>query len=209
MRLFLSSYRLGADPDLFLRVVGPPGRIAVIANAADAWPPAARRAAVTSESAPLRSRGFVPEEIDLRDHLGDPGSLRTRLAAFGSVWVRGGNTFVLRAQMARSGADAVLTDLVGRNELAYAGYSAGACVVTPSLRGLEFADDPEEVRTTCGTDVVWEGLGWIDHAIVPHAGSSELADEGIERSLRYMRDNAIPFVALSDDDALVVETDPR
>lgn len=209
MRLFLSSYRLGSDPSKFLRVVGPPGRIAVIANAADAWPPAARRSAVTSEREPLRSRGFVPEEIDLRDHLGDPDSLRARLRGFAAVWVRGGNTFVLRAQLARSGADAVLTDLVGSNELAYAGYSAGACVVTPSLRGIEFSDDPEEVRTTCGTEVVWDGLGWIDHAVVPHAGASALGDEGIEKSLRYMRDNAIPFVALTDDDALVVETDPR
>jgi len=147
--------------------------------------------------------------VDLRDHLGDPESLRARLGEFTSVWVRGGNTFVLRAQLARSGGDAVLTDFVRRHHLAYAGYSAGACVVTPSLRGIEFSDDPGEVRSTCGTDVRWDGLGWIDHAIVPHAGPSALADDGVDRSLRYLRDNALPFVALTDDDALVVDTEPE
>lgn len=200
---------MGSDPDLFVRVVGGPGRIAVIANAADAWPASARRSAVSSEFGPLRSRGFTPEEVDLRDHLDDPESLRTRLGEFTSVWVRGGNTFVLRAQLARSGGDTVLTDLVRRNRLAYAGYSAGACVVTPSLRGIEFSDDPGEVLGTCGTEVRWDGLGWIDHAIVPHAGPSALADDGVEQSLRYLRDNAVPFVALTDDDALVVETGPE
>lgn len=207
MRLFLSSYRFGADPDLFLRVVRAPGRIAVIANAADAWPSTARAAAVTSELGPLRSLGFVPEELDLRDHVGDPNSLRERLIRFPTVWVRGGNTFVLRAQLARSGGDSVLTDLVRENRIAYGGYSAGACVATPSLRGLEFSDDPAEVRSACDRDVVWDGLGWVDHAIVPHAGPSALADDGVDRTLRYLRERDIRYLALTDDDALVVDTD--
>ena len=206
MQLFLSSYRFGTDPALFARLVREPGRIAVIANAADAWPSTARAAAVTSEIGPLRSLGFSPEELDLRDHVDDPVSLRERLAGFTSVWVRGGNTFVLRAQLARSGGDAVLTELVREDRLVYGGYSAGACVVTPSLRGIEFSDDPGEVATACGIPVVWEGLGWIDRAIVPHAGGSALADEGIRQSLTFLREHGIEHVALTDDDVLVVDT---
>ncbi|WP_241387171.1 Type 1 glutamine amidotransferase-like domain-containing protein [Rhodococcus sp. CH91] len=206
MRLFLSSYRFVGEPEVFARLVRKPGRIAVIANAADAWPATARAAAVTSELGPLRSLGFSPEEVDLRTHLDDPGSLRARLDGFGAVWVRGGNTFVLRAQLARSGADAVLTELVREDRLVYGGYSAGACVVTPSLRGLEFSDDPGEVDTACGTSALWDGLGWIDHAIVPHAGGSVLADDGVIESLRYLREHGIAHVALTDDDVLVVDT---
>ncbi|UPW04058.1 peptidase E [Rhodococcus pyridinivorans] len=208
MRLFLSSYRFGADPDTFVRLVAP-GRIAVIANAADAWPASARAAAVTSEMGPLRSLGFAPEEVDLRDHLDDPDSLRQRLSGFTSVWVRGGNTFVLRAQLARSGGDAVLTDLVRSNRLVYGGYSAGACVATPSLRGIEFSDDPDEVAATCGIPVVWDGLGWVENAIVPHAGDSLLADDGIQRTLLYLREHGVEHVALTDDDAIVVDTPPE
>lgn len=207
MRLFLSSYRFGTDPDAFVRL-GVPGRIAVIANAADAWPASARAAAVTSEMGPLRSLGFEPEEVDLRDHLDDPDSLRQRLSGFTSVWVRGGNTFVLRAQLARSGGDAVLTELVHSNRLVYGGYSAGACVATPSLRGIEFSDDPDEVAATCGVPVVWDGLGWVGHAIVPHAGDSLLGDDGIQRTLQYLREHGVEHVALTDDDAIVVDTPP-
>ncbi len=160
MRLFLSSYRFGSDPTRLLEVTRGPGRVAVIANAGDAWPSRARESSVTSEFGPLRGLGYDPEEVDLRDHLGDPGSLRARLGAFSSVWVRGGNTFVLRAQLARSGGDTVLTDLVGTGALAYAGYSAGACIATPTLRGLEFSDDPAEVVEIGAGPVVWDGLGW-------------------------------------------------
>ena len=207
MRLFLSSYRFGSDPARLLEVTRGPGPIAVIANAGDAWHARARGASVTSEFGPLRGLGYEPEEVDLRDHLADPGGLRARLAAFSSVWVRGGNTFVLRAQLARSGGDAVLTDLVGSGALAYAGYSAGACIATPTLRGLEFSDDPAEVIEIGAGPVLWDGLGWIDHSIVPHAGDSVLGDDGVGRTLEYLRRESIPFVALRDDDALVFETD--
>ncbi|MEE2033853.1 Type 1 glutamine amidotransferase-like domain-containing protein [Rhodococcus chondri] len=206
MRLFLSSYRFGSDPARLLQVTRGPGRIAVIANAVDSWPPRARESAVTSDLGPLRKLGFIPEEVDLRDHIDDPESLRAKLSEYASVWVRGGNTFVLRAQLARSGGDAVLTELVRGDRLAYAGYSAGACVVTPTLRGLEFSDDPAEVAETCGVPVLWDGLGWVDHAIVPHVGTSDLGDDGVARSLRYLERNAVPFVALTDDEALVIDT---
>lgn len=208
MRLFLSSYRFGADPGLFTAVTRTPGRIAVIANAADAWPATARSAAVTSEMGPLRSLGFSPEEVDLREYADDPSALRDRLAEFPAVWVRGGNTFVLRARLALSGGDAVLTELVRENRIAYGGYSAGACVAAPSLRGLEFSDDPGEVRATCGCEVVWDGLGWIDHAIVPHAGASLLDDGGVGQTLHYLREHHLPYVALTDDEAVVVDTVP-
>lgn len=205
MRLFLSSYRFGADPARFTGLTGRPGRIAVIANAADAWPERARDAAVTSEFGPLRALGYAPEEVDLRAFTGDPDGVRAALDGFASVWVRGGNTFVLRAQLRRSGADRVLTDLVRRGALTYGGYSAGACVATPSLRGLEFSDDPTDVDAVGAGPVCWEGLGWVDHAIVPHAGGSVLGDDGVERTLEYLRAASIPFVALTDDEVIVVD----
>ena len=206
MRLFLSSYRFGADPAALLRVTGPAGPIAVIANAGDDWPAHARQSAVISEFGPLRALGFEPVEVDLRDHLGAPESLRARLSDFGAVWVRGGNTFVLRAQLARSGGDTVLIELVRSGALAYAGYSAGACVVTPTLRGVEFSDDPAEVEPTCGIPPQWDGLGLVDFAIVPHSGGSPLDDGGSDRAVEYLTRNGIEFRALTDDEAIVVNT---
>ncbi|MFC7449644.1 Type 1 glutamine amidotransferase-like domain-containing protein [Rhodococcus daqingensis] len=207
MRLFLSSYRFGAHPDLLLNLVGEAGPVAVIANAADAWE-VGRDSAVVSDVAPLRRMGFDARELDLREFVGDPGSLRAELARQAMVWVRGGNTFVLRAQFARSGADVVLPELLRSDSLVYAGYSAGACVMSPSLRGLERLDDPAEVGPACGVPVIWEGLGLVDHAIVPHFRSPGYGAEEsalIEEVAEHYRLAGTPYRALSDDDAIVID----
>ena len=201
MRLFLASYRFGAHRDRLLAMVGTPGQVAVIANAADAWPAAARSSALTSDLAPLRRLGFQPFEVDLREYVGRASTLRRVLGGVGLVWVRGGNTFVLRAQCARSGADSVLPEMLRADTFVYAGYSAGACLLTPSLRGLEAADDPAEVVTTCGVQPIWDGLGLVDRAIVPHCGSDPAADAIVAR---YRRDG-VPHWALTDEQVVVVE----
>lgn len=206
MRLFLASYRFGGDPDRLLRLIGGTGRAAVIANASDAWG-SARGSAVVSDLVPLRRLGFDAREVDLRDFVDAPERLRAELAGDDLVWVRGGNTFVLRAQLARSGGDAVLTDLLREDALVYAGYSAGACVLAPSLRGLELVDDAAEVPATCGVPVIWDGLGLIDEAIVPHYRSPGY-DRGeaaqIEELVARYRRDGVTHRTLSDDEVLVV-----
>ena len=49
MRLFLASYRFGGHYQRLAELTGGPCRVAVIANACDAWSPAARESAVTSD----------------------------------------------------------------------------------------------------------------------------------------------------------------
>lgn len=206
MRLFLASYRFGAHRDRFVRLVGGPGRVAVIANAADAWG-TARYSAVVSDLVPLRRLGFDAHELDLREYAGTPDRLRNHLAGCDAVWVRGGNTFVLRAQLAACGGDAVLTDLLRQDALAYAGYSAGACVMSPSLRGLELVDDPAEVEAVCGTTPIWDGLGLIDFAIVPHHRSPGYPAEEVElidRIADGYRRSGVKYRTLTDDDVVVI-----
>ncbi|NNH70306.1 type 1 glutamine amidotransferase-like domain-containing protein [Nocardia uniformis] len=208
MRLFLSAYRFGAHYDRLLGLVGAPGRVAVIANACDAWP-SAWASAVTSDLVPLRRLGFEPEVVDLRDYIGQAAELERVLVGFPLVWVRGGNTFVLRAQFARSGADLIFARLLAADAFVYAGYSAGACVMTPDLYGLESMDDPAEVRSACGTEALWDGLGLVDHRIVPHL-DSPTDPEGLSRKLaREYRLAGVPHWALTDDDAVIVDGDRR
>lgn len=204
MRLFLSSYRFGAHQRRLLELTGEPGRIAVIANACDAWP-SAWQSAVTSDLFPLRRLGFHPDVIDLRDYVERPGAIEPVLRRYPAVWVRGGNTFVLRAQLARSGADLALTTLLAEDALVYAGYSAGACVMTPDLHGIEAMDDPAEVRTACGVEPRWDGLGLVDRRIVPHL-DSPTDPEGLSRKLvrEYLAAD-VPHWALTDDHVVVVD----
>lgn len=201
MQLFLASYRFGAHRDRFLAMAGERRRIAVIANACDSWGEAARGSALTSDLAPLRKLGFDAHEIDLRDFVGGAADLRTALSDAGLVWVRGGNTFVLRAQLARTDGDRVLPQLISQGIVGYAGYSAGACVLTPSLRGLDAVDDPAEVAPTCGVAPIWTGLGLVSQAIVPHCDSDPTSAAVAQR---YGRDG-VPHWALTDDRVIVVD----
>ncbi|MBB5914855.1 dipeptidase E [Nocardia transvalensis] len=205
MRLFLSSYRFGAHYDRLAALIDAPGRVAVIPNACDAWP-AAWQGAVTSDVVPLRRLGFRPDVVDLREYIGRAAELERTLRGYPLLWVRGGNTFVLRAQFARSAADLVISQLLTEDALAYAGYSAGACLLTPDLHGLEEADDPAEVRTACGIEPRWDGLGLVDHRIVPHVNSPDTDPTGSSNRLveRY-RTERVAHWALTDHDAVVVD----
>ncbi|MFD4369664.1 Type 1 glutamine amidotransferase-like domain-containing protein [Rhodococcus sp. NPDC058521] len=221
MKLFLSSYRFGSKPQRFRDLTEEGSAIAVIAAAADAWPASARASGVVSDVVPLQRMGYEAREVDLRDHIGDPDSLAERLKPFQAVWVRGGNTFVLRAQLARSGADTVIGRRVAENSLVYAGYSAGACVAAPTLVGLDSSDDPAEVRPTCRVDPLWDGLGFVDFSIVPHfpdtgAGDSTAAAESVPvlgdltetgHTVAALRAAGIEYRTLTDDEAIVVDSD--
>lgn len=207
VKLFLASYRFGAHVDEFLTLTGTPGRIAVVANAADGWPAGARESAVISELRSLRLLGFDPVELDLRDFAGRTADLDAALESVGTVWIRGGNTFVLRSRMRSSGADDVITARVRDSRLVYAGYSAGACVASRSLRGIETADDPADVASTTGSDVLWDGLGLIDASLIPHFGSVlDDAGSGEKMVARYRRDGT-EFVTLTDEQVLLVNGD--
>lgn len=219
MRLFLSSYRFGADPDRFHALMRPGARIAVIAAAADAWPATARASAVVSDIAPLRRMGYQAEEVDLRAFIGHPDDLADRLARFDGVWVRGGNTFVLRARLAQSGADVILGSRVREGSLVYAGYSAGACVATPTLVGLDASDDPGEVEPACAVEPRWDGLGFVEFAIVPHYPGPNPGDVwsidtasvdaagAANRTITALRSAGIAYRTLTDDEAIVVDDD--
>lgn len=208
MRLYLSSFRIGDHPDRLLGLLDRPGPAVVIANAMDAAPADVRREAVQLELTALGELGIEAEELDLRDHFDNDGRLDVVLAGCALVWLRGGNVFMLRHALARSGADTILIDLLRRNTLVYAGYSAGPCVLAPSLRGLELVDDAEAVRTTYDESAVWEGLGVLDYAFVPHFDSPGHPEtEDIARVARRYQVEGVAHRTLRDGQAIVVDGD--
>ena len=208
MRLYLSSFRLGDHPEHLVRLAGEGARVAVVANAIDGAPADIRRDGVQRELDDLTGLGLRPSELDLRE-LSDAGAVEAALDGVDAVWVRGGNSFVLRVAMRRSGADAVLADATRRDSLVYAGYSAGPCVLAPSLRGLELVDPVEDVeRVWPGAELVWDGLGVLDRAFVPHWSSpghpeTEMVDDVVAR---YDTDGT-PYWKLRDGQVLVGDGD--
>jgi len=206
MRLYLSSFRLGDQPQEWLRLLQGSRRIAVVANAVDSLPADEYREAVECELADLRGLELEPTLIDLRDYFGDRDGFADAIAAYDAVWVRGGNCFVLRAAMALSGADRVLVDLLEADRICYAGYSAGPAVLSPSLRGIELVDPVDQVEQTYGVEPIWDGLRILQYAFVPHFDSAPHPEtEAIGRVVHRYETEGTPFRTIRDGQAIVVD----
>jgi dipeptidase E len=202
MRLYLSSQRLGTASGELVSLLDARTRIAVIANAADDVLPTKRRGRVEREIADLREIGLDPSEVDLRDHFGEEGLVRSTLAGFDAVWVLGGNVVVLRTAFHESGADEVIAERLRDDSIVFAGYSAGPCMLGPraplwdevSEGGLE--GYPDTFVTT--------GLDILPFAIAPHYGREPGCAGGTPVADHYI-DNHIPFIALRDGQAIVID----
>ena len=93
-------------------------------------------AAGSDELAGLAGLGFDAVELDLRDYFGDEQRLRRDLGGFRLAWLRGGNVFMLRYALFRSGGDVIF-------RIARRGH-AGLCRV--QRRGVRIVPEPARPR---------------------------------------------------------------
>src|ERR1700761_8996408 len=107
MRMYLSSFRIGAQPQRLLELLGPGRRCALVPNAVDAVPEEVSAPHLRRDVDELKALGLEVTFVDLRA----PGAAGY-LAGHDLVWVRGGNSFVLRRALADSGADEALLALL-------------------------------------------------------------------------------------------------
>jgi len=206
MRLFLSSENLGKYPDEFLRLLGPNKRLAFVENAKDDWDEKDRTNKVNEHLNQFKSVGFDVFELDLRDYFDKPKQLEKKLAACGGIFVAGGNTFILMRALKQSGAGPLLYDMVRKNEIAYGGSSAGSIAATPSLHGSELGDYPEVVPEGYKSEVIWDGLDFVNFHIIPHYKSSWFGVEA-EAMLDYMKQHGMNYKTLMDGQAFLVNGD--
>jgi dipeptidase E len=186
MRLYLSSFRIGNRPDELLKLLGGRRRTALILNADDYKGIEDRAASLQREIDELNGSGLEPVEVDLRRYFGKTSELRATLAGFDLVYVRGGNAFVLRRAFHQSGADEIMRQLLENDAIVYAGYSAGPCILGPTLRGIEeSADDPTIIPDGYQSPVVWEGLRVLPYAIAPHYRSDHPETAAIDKLVTY------------------------
>ncbi len=212
MKLHLSSYYLGNRPEELAGLVGANKKAGIIMNAGDIYGDAKRPAYLADEVEKLKALGLSAEELDLRDYFSgsDSSILRTKLESYGLVWVMGGNSFVLRTAMKMSGFDQIVKELVNSDRLVYGGFSAGSVVATRTLKGIELVDDPAQIPPGYDREMTWDGLGFVDFSIAPHYQSDHPESAAIEKVVRYFKDRQMPYKALHDGEALVVNgTDVR
>ncbi len=210
VKLYLSSYRLGDHGADLGRLVSGRKRIGVIRNALDFSNDHQRlREGRDREFNDLGGLGLFPEEIDLRDYFHAQQDLRDTVSQFDALWVVGGNTFVLRRAMQQSGLDALVLEKVKDEQFVYAGYSAGICVLTPTLKGIDLLDDPTVIPDGYLEQMIWDGLSLVPFCFAPHYRSDHPESELTEKSVEYFIDRKIPFVALHDGEVYIKDLKKR
>ena len=206
MRLYLSSFRMGNDFERLVEALPARAPVAVVSNAVDFIAPEARLAYARNVFDPIehfRRHGLDARDLDLRGYFGRPAALKSVLADARLVWANGGNAFLLRRAMRQSGLDELLRERVPAGDLIYGGWSAGAVVVGPSLRGLHLMDDPDVTIDGYEIDPVWEGLGLVDFVLVPHFESAHPERDAAARAVAWLAGQGVPYRALRDGEVFI------
>ena len=206
MNLYLSSYRIGESGADLGKLRGT-GIAFVVPNALD-WSPdiERRRNYLAREIEDLRQWGIVAESLDLRTFFGEEQLLRDRLEECTMLWVVGGNTFLLRRAMAQSGLDAILASKREDPDFLYAGYSAGACVLSPSLEGIHLADNPQAEADGYPGKLLWNGLGLIDYYFVPHFRCDHPESRAMEDVVAFYDLKGVPYRTVADGQVIIDRT---
>lgn len=204
MRLYLSSYRLGNNPEVLTSMITGNKRAAIILNARDYFSIEDRESGRIEQTNELKKIGITAAELDLRNYFGRQHDLEKKLEQFDAVWIPGGNSFLLRHAMRESGFDTIIKNLLQEDKIVYAGYSAGIVVLCETLKGIEIVDDIKYVKEIYNTEPIWDGLGILPYSIAPHYKSNHPESELINELVEYFIKEKIPYKTLRDGDTIVI-----
>jgi dipeptidase E len=208
MLFYLSSYKLGNETTKLQELLKKTnGNIGYIPNSLDFTyaDPIKRKESIEADMADLRQYGANVELIDLKNYFGKSNELEQKLDALGGVYVRGGNTFVLRQAMKISGFDTLLLKLLPRKDFLYIAYSAGVCALCPSLEPIAITDDSKDMPYSQITEQIWEGLNILPFAFEPHYKSDHPESASTDKEVEYCIENKILFQAYKDGEVLIME----
>ncbi|WP_435139263.1 Type 1 glutamine amidotransferase-like domain-containing protein [Formosa sp. A9] len=207
MKYYLSSYKFGNRVDKLIEMLPQGAKVGHINNSKD-WTtanPKIRNNHLKEEMEFINSLGFISEHLDLKKYFGEENKLRNKIASLDGIWICGGNTFVLRQAMKLSGFDNIFTELQKRADFFYGGYSAGVCILSDSLKYIEFVDDPNDFPYKEIKETIWEGLNLFDYGILPHYDSDHPESEEIEKEVKRCIDNKWLFKTMRDGEVFIIE----
>jgi dipeptidase E len=205
MKLYLSSLGLGNEPQRLINLLSDNRKAGVILNAMDDATKEIRNEKLHEELRNLQALGIITQELDLRDYFGKKEELKLMLSKLAMVWIRGGNTFILRRAMAYSKFDEIIKEKIVDKKFVYAGYSAAICVITQTLKGIELVDNPTVVPHGYKSKIIWEGLGLLPYQLLPHYHSHHPESAAIEHSVQFYLNNKVLFKVLHDGEVLIEE----
>jgi dipeptidase E len=203
MKFYLSSYKIGKETEK-LKELAHDKKIGFIPNSLDYVEPKARQESKEKNMKDLSDLGIDVEMLDLKDYFGKKEELKKKIDSLGGVWIRGGNTFVLRQAMKISGFDEIIKN-IDRDDFLYGGYSAGICILAPSLKALQQVDKPDIMPYEESKEVIWDGLGILNYIILPHYKSDHPESTDIDKEVEFCKKNNIPFKTLRDGEVIIIE----
>lgn len=182
--------------------------VAYIPNALDmATNLARRRNSECTDVSDLECLHLSVDLVDLKEYFHRSDDLKDRLESYDILWVRGGNTFVLAQAMKLSGLDEIVKGYYrDHRDIVYGGYSAGICILGPTLEGIHLVDDPNEKPYGNEHETIWSGLGILDFSIAPHYQSDHPESADVDSAIEYMKDHQIPFKTLKDGEVIIIES---
>ncbi len=207
MKYYLSSYKFGNQVEVLQKLKPENPKLGHINNSRD-WVGASPEIAAQYQKEEihfLNELGFEAEALDLKSYFNKEDALREKINSLGSLWVSGGNTFVLRMAMRLSGFDTIFEELKNRKDFLYGGYSAGICILCESLKPIEMVDDPDNFPFPEIQSPIYEGLGVFNYALMPHYDSDHFESEAIGKEIQRCIDNQWLFKALRDGDVIILE----
>lgn len=203
MKFYLSSFKIGNEPEKLRGLFSKKKKIAYIANALDSkkitkdW----LTQHIQSDMQALKNLGLEVEQIDLRNFFDREEALQDKIDKFGGVWISGGNVFILRQAMRLSGFDKILKSV--NPDFVYGGYSAAACVLSPNLDAYKIVDDSNDLPYEEQREIIWDGLEYVSYAFLPHYDSDHSESENIRKEIQYCIEKKIPFIALRDGEVII------
>jgi|SRR3989339_390514 len=205
MKFYLSSYKIGNEPKKLVKMAK--GKIGYIPNTLDYSyaDPERKKRGIKKDISELRTLGLKVELLDLKDYFSKRESLETELSKLGGVWIRGGNTFVLRQAMRLSGFDLAIMKQIERKDFLYGGYSAGICILAPNLKSIKHVDDPKDMPYRELKKQIWDGLKILDYMIIPHYKSAHPESKGMDKEVKYCKKNNIKFKTLRDGEVIIID----
>ena len=206
MKALLLSWGAGALPGFLDRHTGKAPADIRLGYLNDAMLPFAGEDFAGTERGRLEQLGYRPRTITAGE-IGSADEFAAILDELDALYVCGGETFVLLANLRRHGLDDVLVRKVRAGEgnstpLPYIGLSAGAVIAGSSIEPVSLMDDPASAPDL----TYYRGLGFVDTAIVPHADSKiELFPPELFVKIDQTYSPRHQLTFLNDDQAILVE----
>ena len=205
MKLYLSSFKLGNNSNYLKNWIKENNnKILLIPNARDSRPKTQKeKAFIDFDIKSLEELGFNVTILDLKNFFDKENDLEKFIKKneFYAFYAVGGNVFSLRMAMQLSGFDELIEKIKYDNKYLYAGYSAGVCVLSPTLDGYEKAEKGSNPYND--DSILFNGLNILDYCIVPHYQSQHRSSELMNDVIINFKKNGIKYRTLRDGEVII------